>query len=359
MLIDIELVFISACFIFFFSKKNKTACPISVDATESGSLISKETSSFFKALCCVVIVLHHFALRCENGWLVTRFFAIGGGSFSLPIFFILSSYGITKSELKNGTNLTSFIKKRFLKILIPFWIINFITVLTYGLISPKDLLLEELAVHRINPNFVLAGSASIVEKVKMCIGLVEIDGAMWFVYVILISYAAFFISKSIFSIKKTPKKFLSLYTLIIILSGVCFYVLDFPAHYWRNLWSLVLGCVLVSYDLTQNKKNYLLILIMANCYFLIYMAFTHDIFYVFFANVALILLLVANIMFKKGVKYNKAIVALSASSYWVYLIHIKVLTLEWFVWGYNDVILPLIAIIAISIFFSKTIKIGK
>lgn len=252
-MIELEFVLIIFLLVFYLNSKREKTVSVVTELYESKAFISKETSDILKALCCIIIVLHHFALRCENGWLVTRFFAIGGGSFSLPIFFILSSYGIIKSELKNGTNLISFIKKRFLKILVPFWIVNFVTVLVYGLISPKNLLLEELADHRINPNFVLVGSASIIEKLKMCIGLIEIDGAMWFVYFILISYFVFFISKSLFPLKRMPKSFFILY---IVLFLVFFHIFKVPLFYYRYLWSVLLGCFIAVFNLRQTKKLY-------------------------------------------------------------------------------------------------------
>lgn len=73
----------------------------------------------------------------------------------------------------------------------------------------------------------------------------------------------------------------------------------------------------------------------------------------------LVLLCIVNLLFGRTIQFCKPVIVLSIASYWVYLIHVKILTLEWYVWGYNDVVFPLIVTIALSIFFSKTVKIGK
>lgn len=48
-----------------------------VDSSDEG-FISKDFSALLKAICCVFIILHHYSLRNEGGYL-NWIFAAGGG----------------------------------------------------------------------------------------------------------------------------------------------------------------------------------------------------------------------------------------------------------------------------------------
>ncbi|WP_297700839.1 acyltransferase [uncultured Fibrobacter sp.] len=359
MLVDVEIVFIIIVLLLMFRKKDglaESSLPIAKDVN---SFISKETSAFFKAFCCVIIVLHHFSLRYENGGLISSLVAVGGGSFSLPIFFLLSSYGVVKSEYRCRTNAILFVKKRLLKIMIPFWIICSVTVLTYSMISLEGVTQSELAAYRVNSYFGFMAGIPLIQKLGMCLGLIEIDGAMWFIWVTVVSYIAILISKSIFRLDKFPIGFFALYVALIVFSGVCFFIFELPAHYWRNLWALILGGGLAVLDIKSvrmTKMFLLAVCFITNVYLCIYSVYMHDYVYMVFANMALISIFIVNELLKKKLEFHSVITVLSGLSYWIYLIHIKVLTFEWYFVGYKDVFVPLFVIITMSFLFSKLLK---
>ena len=99
------------------------------------AIISQDTSQLLKAICCIIIVLHHFSLR-RPGLLIGKPLAILGGNFALPVFLILSAYGIAKSELnKPIVDVKVYLGKRILKLLKPFWLVNLMTIILYYIIG--------------------------------------------------------------------------------------------------------------------------------------------------------------------------------------------------------------------------------
>ena len=92
------------------------------------SLISIDVSIFLKAICCVVIVLHHYASKSPN-YFCEYALARGGGNVAVPIFFLLSAYGVCKSEIKKSVpTFTEYCKKRLLKILVPLFLVLIISL---------------------------------------------------------------------------------------------------------------------------------------------------------------------------------------------------------------------------------------
>ena len=73
------LVFILLIFAF------KLSLGIETSPAKYNVLISQDTSQMLKAVCCIIIVLHHFALRRQD---ITALkpISIGGGEFCAAYF---------------------------------------------------------------------------------------------------------------------------------------------------------------------------------------------------------------------------------------------------------------------------------
>ena len=152
------------------------------------------------------------------------------------------------------------------------------------------------------------------------------------------------------------------YCLLLVVFAIITYCLDFPAHYYRNLWALVLGLWLSLYGNLlsgHSVKHRLLILIFINVLIYVWLRITNsgDIIYLFFANLGLVSLWFCNQLFYRySLKKGNFITFLAGMSYMVYLIHIKVLTIEWWYIGYKTLLLPLVVIIVLSYLFSKILR---
>ena len=138
--------------------------------------------------------------------------------------------------------------------------------------------------------------------------------------------------------------------------------MGFPAHYYRNLWALVLGLWLSLYGKSIVRCSFkcsVLAAIALNVLVYIWLRITHsgDFIYLFFANVALVSLWLSNRLFLSfSLRKGNFITMLSGISYMVYLIHIKVLTIEWWYIGYKTLLLPLAVIVLLSYLFSKILR---
>lgn len=92
------------------------------------------------------------------------------------------------------------------------------------------------------------------------------------------------------------------YCLLLLVFAIITYCLDFPAHYYRNLWALVLGLWLSLYGnlLSGHSVRYrLLILIFINVLIYVWLRITKsgDIIYLFFANLGIVSLWFCNRLF--------------------------------------------------------------
>lgn len=333
----------------------------------NNSIIYPETSSLQKAFCCILIVCHHFSLRADGG-IIRRLFAMGGGTFSLVIFLLLSSYGIAMSERNHPTTLIQYSKKRILKILKPYTLITIVAIVIYytiGADAPSDV----LTANRISQAFVYIGQhkSGLIDMLYYLIGIKTFDGAMWFVGVTVYSYVAFGLSK--YASKGVQncgaqKRVFIIYCLLIALFAFSTFELNFPAHYYRNLWALPLGLWLALYG---NKvqgftvKKTIVTLIELNMMIFLWLKITSsgNIMYLVFSNIALGSIWLCNRLFDRySLKKGSLIVILAGLSYYVYLIHIKVLTIEWWYIGYKTLLLPLIIILILSFVYSKNKKLA-
>lgn len=176
---------------------------IGVGGKTSETVLSLDTSNLIKAICCIVIILHHYALRV-NIPLIGTYFGSQSGNQALILFMLMSGFGVVKSELIHKSTVKSFLKRRFLKLLIPFWIVNFLTIIVYSLINPQKpfgVNLDEIRVWDYFWDFG-TGQYGFLDYVMLFLGIKEVDGAYWFLEVILYSYIVFLITKSLFDLKK-------------------------------------------------------------------------------------------------------------------------------------------------------------
>ena len=163
----------------------------------NSNLINPQTSTLLKAFCCILIVCHHYALRTDGG-ITRRIVAMGGGTFALVIFLLLSSYGIVESEKRKPTDLKQYLFKRCVKLVKPYFLVTVIAMIAYWFIGAYASL-DALLQNRVSQAFVEIGQRrlTISDGVSYLFGLKTFDGAIWFVGVTLYSYLAFGLSQTI------------------------------------------------------------------------------------------------------------------------------------------------------------------
>ena len=137
---------------------------------------------------------------------------------------------------------------------------------------------------------------------------------------------------------------------------------DFPAHYYRNLWVLVLGLWVALYEneiLKKSLENKMGPYFIVNVLMILWVFITSsgDKYYVIFVNLGFFSILLSNELFKKfSLKRNSMILYLAGISYYIYLIHDKVLTITWWYFGYISSILIVIVCLILSIITNRFVN---
>ena len=334
-----EYFIIILCMAFVCLKAYK---PIEVDGNTSETILSLDTSNLIKAICCIVIIMHHYALRV-NIPLLGPYFGSQSGNQALTLFMLMSGFGVVKSEIIHKSTVNTFLKRRFLKLLIPFWIVNFLTILAYSLINPQKpfgVNLDEIRVWDYFWNFG-TGQYVFLDYVMLFLGIKEVDGAYWFLEVILYSYLALLVTKSLFDLKKKKAYALSFYTILITLFGIFAYYQQLPAQYYRNLWPLVLGFFMAVYENKLilrlcNIKTIIITGFLINIYFIFYTKVVHDLSVKTFVGIDIVLFvtfILSYLLRKYAILKTSLLSKVAILSYLIYLWHIKFLNLEWYYMG--------------------------
>lgn len=310
------------------------------------SIIPIDASLSLKALACIIIVCHHFALRSSfqpEG--VENILQIGGNC-ALCIFLILSSYGITKSESLHPPVFKEFLFRRMAKILIQFWVVTaFVIVVAMSL--PMSYI-PDFDTEKVTPNFfkISCGVMPLWKIPLLFTGAVSINPHMWFVCVITFSYFLFFLIKKTVGLERKGMC-VAVYIVGMVLFSVVCRQIHYPAHYWRNLWALVLGFYLALYekDMMSTKARVLLLLAVVELYLLSYTMFSNDNVdsYMLNANIAMLAIVIFASLFRRvSLRPRSAVVCFSSLSYLVYLLHGSIFNVQWYLWGHRSLAFVLV-----------------
>ena len=203
--------------------------------------LSKNASTCIKGLSCLLIILHHWFMQLQGAGYHNIFvglISVRGGVTGVAVFFFLSSYGLTRSQMNHKDSLLAFVKKRIAKLLIPLVLTNiaWLAVAYHG-----------------------EGSIDLTARVLNIYDLP--DPVTWFCNVIIFCYCFFYVS---FSVKTVWLKILCSWSLMVAFACVLtaifperpFYVhslIAFPIGQMvalcqsrMSIWKLVLLILLVS-----------------------------------------------------------------------------------------------------------------
>jgi peptidoglycan/LPS O-acetylase OafA/YrhL len=226
------------------------------------------------------------------------------GCISVSIFFFLSGYGLMESTLLKNTSNWSFIKQRFLRVLIPLLVVNgLLYTILCGIFTLKFSL--NTLLYRTFDN--------------------------WFVQVILIFYLFFLAS---FKLGKTKiEKSLWIFGFTIGYVYLAWFVVKLPSPYVNAIIAFPMGCfyALFRKDIAEKLKDKYWILLLYGIIMLIaFLGINHvkfliirEIFYCIAINITLVML---NIFLLNSYSFKnqyliKTITILGVLSYEIYLVH--------------------------------------
>ncbi|MCE8780666.1 acyltransferase family protein [Bacteroides thetaiotaomicron] len=325
------------------------------------SLISSDVSVTLKAVCCILIILGHYALRnYDSSSLLVKALALGGGNVALAIFLFLSAYGVSQSDKKSPLNLTEYFRHRILKLLIPFCICSTLTVIFYWLLSTPVDEANLTAYSRLGTIYpaIANGKWDVSDFLLACIGIKQVNFAYWFVYITLFAYIVFFIVKKYIGLER---KFacVSIYAVVLIIFGVIFGV-----QYFRNIWALILGLTVSVYekDILKHPIRWVSIgFVLIAAYLFAYVVISRDggIILIISNMLAMVILLCCGCIGRfYRLKQGSIIAILASISYPIYLIHGPFMHLQWSMTRNHKSLLSLIFVsvivsLLINLFTSK------
>jgi|GEM_PF-981502 peptidoglycan/LPS O-acetylase OafA/YrhL len=93
-------------------------------------ILSINNSLVLRGIAAITVMLHHYSLRLVNPYKICYFFFVG--YLAVGIFFFLSGYASFIQLSKKGDAMwDKYFYKRLIRLLIPFWVTNFIYALLY------------------------------------------------------------------------------------------------------------------------------------------------------------------------------------------------------------------------------------
>lgn len=188
-------------------------------------VIGKENTAIMKAIAFfMVIVAHYYRFYSSE----SRFSALSSiGYFGAAIFAFLSGYGVVKSYNANGFR-NGWIKKKFVKIYIPFLIINIMSVIfVYG-IREK--------------------SQNIIERIILGTD----DNVMWYIPFILFFNIIFFL---IYNINMSKINKLVMFGMICVIQIITFEWLNIGSQWYTATGSLFLGVFVAEFPVSINRNS--------------------------------------------------------------------------------------------------------
>lgn len=162
-------------------------------------LLNKEQSLKGQLLCILLVIFHHWAQKSNLNNLEFLVFLKYIGGCACCGFFFLSGYGIYESYLKNPvTWQSSFIKKRFVKILFPFFIISSLYYIVY--------------IFTTETNF------NIITCILSILGIdIKANGHFWFMQFLILFYIGIYVISYITSNNKRQLLYITIWNLLCII----------------------------------------------------------------------------------------------------------------------------------------------
>lgn len=322
---------------------------------QSECLFSPDASHLMKAMCCIIIILHHWAFRVHSPWTENILSSIAGG-YSLSVFFMLSTYGIAKSEMKHPLKIINYTKHRIWKILKPYLIVALLMLVTYWLIG-ATYPIGDLAQYRVSKFFVLIGQHQLEmsDYLKLIVNGKELSFHFWFVEVTIISYIYFFIAKSAFNVCKHRMMMLTTYTVLLLSTAIALMLMvkSFPyLTFVRNVPMMTLGLLLALFekDIMLKRSRLVICYVVFNIMTAVYtFMLEHSFTYVIYTNYAILSVWIFSIVLHNfELKKSSPIMLLSALSYVIYLVHASVLTVEWWYIGFRSALVAVVCSIGLA-----------
>lgn len=315
------------------------------------ALLNRSYTDLIKFLACILIFASHYYIN--NAYEIVRSF----GPIGCVLFFFLLAYGIVKSQENKHLSLLPFAKRRLLKVWMPLIVVNF-TFVFLACFHKMDLVI----IH-----FPVIGSisyvnGSLLDFIFAILDFVKIDPVTWFLHELIIAYLFIWLLMNISNKRLRMMASIILYLLVEFV----FYKFVYSQVLKIDTVGLVLGFIYANYEGLINtyvRKYYkvlvsLSVAIFALSLYLSYAIepyltnyfFILDLFAIIYSSSFAVAVIILEKTF--AIKRYALIGYLGGLSYYVYLIHMKMIDLT----DRIDVFLCLFLILVVSALFFEVDK---
>lgn len=174
--------------------------PVRIGSFENNrEYLNKDNMNKIKGIACIMVVICHVTSQLEGEGILAL--TANLGYLAVGLFFFWSGYGLMYSLSNKQNYLSGFIVRRFIPVLLPFWVTNILFLIR-----------NTIFFHQ-NPD---AGTIF-----RSIIGLELINKQAWYVQVILVVYILFFICCKVL---KEKKKVIYAMTLLVLISNLAFII---------------------------------------------------------------------------------------------------------------------------------------
>lgn len=203
--------------------------PLSVHEREN-SCLDKTNMNVLKGIACVLVIISHISLQLGGKGILTLTSSVG--YLAVGVFFFSSGYGLMYSFINKGNYLKGFIKKRILKILVPFWIVNIVFLLI-------DIVVNEQ-------------HYAYLDIVKYILGIKLICGHDWFIVFLMCFYVLFWLAGITLKRINYIIILVAVFTLFIsVLIG--FKIIEY-GDFGKNILAFPIGMIVARYNVEIRKR---------------------------------------------------------------------------------------------------------
>jgi peptidoglycan/LPS O-acetylase OafA/YrhL len=300
----------------------------------SNKFLLREQSLIGQLICIMLVLIHHWSQKSDLTGIASIFvpFEYIGGCACCGFFFF-SGYGLFESYNNNSVTFKRlFIRKRFVKVLVPF----IFSCLIYYIIW----------IFREGQNFTFS------IFIMSILGLnIKINGHFWFMQFLILLYISLYFS--VLFVKEEKKQIILLIVanilLIVLLGRSCGYISSFGFCIGVMVSHFTKRCAIKLEKRTLLFTFFFFII----CY---YFAFYKNIFFKLTFTLSLFAFLPLLFWLSKKIKASKVLLWLAGYSYYFYLTNAMALIINAYAFGKNMNVLGLILYIVFNVFLGIVLK---
>ena len=304
-----------------------------------GNKISYNYSDLLKFFSCILIYTGHFLFRDYNNW-VSDFGYIGS-----ILFFFFSAYGISVSQRKKKLNLVDFTFRRIIKIWLPLVCVNIIFVCYESILYEKLIVLK---FHLIEPYIENISQIDFLALFLYIVDYYQMDPVTWFLHELLIAY---FVIWGLMKIKNKRNRIVLALGCYVFCEAIA-YVFLFSSMVKIDTIGLLLGFLYANsggqYLKNIERKNIQIVFCLLcfsiigkilNEFLLVNKLIRYFIIFdgleIFYNSCIVLILILLQKYIKIGDNRTFCFKFIGGVSFYVYLVHIKVIDLmDWYsYWG--------------------------